>query len=374
MKSSPYVYPYTPFSDLANRAKTSTFANPEKVTLDELRAIAKELPQPAVVSTGDTVAERILSIFLDDRIRFGDLALIEDCRDFWLKKLDRFISTNNPLVFTLLGFPFKVPVPFKTDRRLPDMGEVLILARLAHIAALIKKEYTPGARIVIFTEGAFGHSVGISDDEANAYAARLNYFVGALGYEDVMEIRALSEMEAAPDFSDRFAKKISELKELFSSGDVDFKKAYDGAYVSISRIVSTREVPQELLFEVYNESSEDAALSPEARSVREDIRAKAQEAVIQYHAYLKVRDDLGFLENAVPDALALSVSPKPFRLGIQPIAEQCVRLPYHAVPVLNQDNLFTLEYLVDIWRDGRTYMPMMLEGDPDSAPFFYKVA
>lgn len=375
MKYNSYVYPYTPLKDLKDKTVRWELSDPRTVSVADLNGILASQPKIEPAIAGTTKAEQVLSIFLDPEILFGPAEFITDLRQDWLAALERFISKDEPIRFTLLGFPFKVPVKLKTDRVLPDMGELLILHRLDAIAKAIGRVYPRGAVIHIFTEGAFGPFVGVAKETADAYAQALQKMTADFGFGERLKIRDLSEMETAvPDFSRLFAEKITNLRERQASGDKAFKDKFDGAYGSIYRIVATDMYPDEDVMDAYNEALAGPLLPPNGATIRRDIESRVAEAVLKYHAYLEVRDDIGFLQQAVPDALALTVSPKPKRLGIIPVNRDCERLPYHGVAVLDERrNGFTIEYLIDIRREPRKFTPVRLEGDLDAAPFYYAV-
>lgn len=374
MKSNPYVYPYVPFVDLSDKKCTAFFETEKTVDAGSIRdLLARHFPL-ALKLEGDTVEERILSVFLDDEVRFGEKGLIADLRTHWIEAIRFFTRSNRQLEFTLLGFPFKAPVPLKTSRVLPDLGELLVIARLKKLICILRDTYAPGARITVFTEGGFAPLVGVGREEADEYAKRLNELNEAFGDESIV-LRSLSEMEGTVlDFHALWEAKTQHLKELYKIHDRAMVNAYEGAYDSIFRIVSTRREDMMILLDVYNENLADNEVSAEAGRVRKKLHDEADEAVFRYHAYLQVRDDIGFLARAVPHALALSVSPKPYRLGIQPIGKGCIRLPYHAVPVLNvRTDAVTLEYLIDLKRGNGVVTPVRLENDPEQAPFYYEL-
>ncbi len=108
------------------------------------------------------------------------------------------------------------------------------------------------------------------------------------------------------------------------------------------------------------------------KTIREDIRQRAHASIFQYYAYLRVRDDVQYLEKVVPRAVALSVSPEPNRLGVIPVNSECVRLPYHRVPVYDPlRGVFTIEYLIDLQRSPLSYSAVYFKKDKEEKPFYY---
>lgn len=255
------------------------------------------------------------------------------------------------------------------------MGEVLSLSRLKKITDYIKSIWSPGAIIHIFTEGIFGRFSGVSDQEWIGYREFLKKLIDLFDFSSNLKVHDLSEMEkVVPNFEEYYQRKIGELKELYQKKDPDFLAKYQGTYPSLFHIVSSRMYPEDLLLDVYNKNLPDETLSLEAREARNDIRKRAREAVFYYHAYLKIRDEINYLEKTIPGHLPLTVSPKTNRLAIIPVNEKCQRLPYHSLPVFySKENLFLLEYLIDIKRSNLHYQLIYFDQDQEDKPFYYLV-
>jgi len=372
MKSNPNVYPYTPFKNLANKETKNNFVSESIISFFDVKNILANIKNPEIKICGETVAEKIFSIFLDDEIRFGPKEFLLDNKENWLEKLNYFIQKKEKIQFSILGFPFKIPVPLKTDRVLPDMGEMLAINRLNYIAELCRQEYEPGIKITIFSEGGFDRTVGVPHNESVAYHNFLVKATKELEFDKNIDVLPLSMMEEVDNFENLYQAKIEFLKNLYNNGDEKYLEKYNGTKEAVYRIVSTINVDQEILMDVYNEDLQDNEVSSLVLEVRKDIEKRMHEAIFMYHAYLMVRDDLDFIEKKIPGALTLSVSPKPNRLGIFPINKELKRLPYHAVPVFDEKKFeFTTEYLIDIKREDAFFEKGYLRESDDKAPFYY---
>lgn len=373
--SNQYVYPYTPFHDLSEKSLSSVMLPEKIISTKKIIRLLKRLPKEKVSLKGKTSAEKIFNLFLHKSILFGPKNYVTNERTQWINKFNYFIQKNKPLQLTILGFPFKIPVPLKTDRTMPDMGEVLALKKLNELTELIKSVYTPGAKITVVTEGIFGSFNGVPEKEYNGYKTLLGLIINKLGWTKNLTLLKLDAMESLDkNFNSRFNTKIKAFERLFKQKDTAFINKYEGARESLLRIVNTKSlnVPIEVLMDVYNESLPKNNLSNAVKRIRRTILEEVHTMLIKYHAYLSVRDDLDFIQRRIPHAITLSVSPKPGRLGIIPINSQCIRLPYHGVAVYHkQKNLFTIEYLIDIKRDNKTYQPVLWSEDKEKKPFFY---
>lgn len=373
MKSNSEIYPYVPFADLSNKDIKNNFVEKKEISLEELKEFVLSLENPQPNIQGKTVAERILSIFMDENFFFGPREYIEENKKTWLDKLNYFISKKEPIQFTILALPFKIPVPLKTNRVLPDMGEVLFLLRLNLITQLIVNEYQPGAQITVLAEGVFSDFVGIEKIQADNYYQAIKGLNDKLGFGDNIKIIPLSVIkEYTADFDKAYKQKVNELKKLYQTNDKEFLKKYNNTYQVLGRIVAPPELDEQILMDVYNDQLADSQVADNIFKIRNQIKEKAHHAIFQYFAFFLVRDEIDLLEQLVPHSLSLSVSPKKDRLGIVPVNKDCVRLPYHAVPVYDK-NKFSLEYLIDIKRTKNKYILVYLKNDSDNTPFYYIV-
>lgn len=376
MKSNPYVFPSKDFFDLSFKKFFDNFQGEKQIDLFQLKKIVEEIKLPLIkIKPKKLLSEQILEFFLNPEIRFGSSRYIKENKDFFQKRLNYFIQNQKPIVFTLLGFPFKMPVSLKTDRTLPDMGEVLFLNRLFRIAEFIQENiYSPGVKIYVFSEDCFAPFVDLPLKEAENYHRFLLFLNKKLGFDRFIQIVRLKEMEKDPLFQEVFEKNLQENLKLYEKKDKEFLKKYRQTLKPIFRLVNSREFPLEVLMDVYNDQLKIKELSLNARKIRKKLLKKAQQAIFSYFAYLKTRDDLRFLEKKAPFALPLTVSPKPYRLGIWPIRKNCWILPYHGVPVFyKKENFWDLRYLIDLRREKKPILKVFLKEDKEAKPFFYEI-
>ncbi len=375
MKSNPYVYPYTPFANLSNSTFGNSFAE-KNVLFSDIQELVDNHPTVKISFDGNTVEEKLLSIFLHDDIRFGPKEYIEEDRQEWLNKFSYFVNQKRRIEATILGFPFKMPVLLKTNRTAPDMGEVLSLKRLHDLTNIVSSIYPPGMQITIITEGVFGRFNNQTKKECDGYADYLAGLVKKLHWGDTLSLASLDEMEKLSNtFEEQFHNKLMNFTSLFLQSDKSVVEKYQGAYESLLRVVNTRDLSldQSVLMEVYNDAKSDKEISTLAQSIRNYQKTAVQSLILNYLAYLAMRDDLNYLEKTVPGYIALTVSPKRGRLGIHPVNKDFLRLPYHGVPVLdNRAKTWSIEYLIDLKRMNKKITAMYLQNDSDTAPFYYE--
>jgi len=376
MQSNSYVFPSKDFQDLSLKRISDNFSEEKKIDFSEIKLILGQLDFPQIkINSSLKIEDQILSFFIHPEIRLGPKRYIKESENFFKKRIFYFYKEKKPISFTLLGFPFKMPVPLKTNRILPDMGEVLFLHRLYKIAEFLNKIYPFGVKIYIFGEGGFAPFVGVLSKEAQKYFDFLVFLNKKLNFDEFLEIYSLSEMEKEPNFKEIFEENIKKLETLYRQKDKEFLKKFKKVLKPIFRIVDSRKYPLGVLMDVYNDNLKFNDLTVGSKKARKELLGKTQKAIFRYFAYLKTRDDLNFLEKKVPFHLPLTVSPKLNRLGIWPIRRNCWILPYHGVPIFwEKENKWDLEYLIDLRRKSENITKVFLNEDKENKPFFYIIS
>jgi hypothetical protein len=319
---------------------------------------------------GKTTAERIFSIFLDECFLFGPSIFIQKSKREFINIINHFIELKKPINLSLLGFPFKIEVPLKTNRFLPDMGEILAIHKLKYLAECIKKEYSPGVKITIFTEEIFAKFIQVKQTRANAYINRIKFIIKKLGYSNAIKIISLSEVEKNSQFKKVFSENILEI-----SMDIKYKKGtgyekYKKSFNSVFRLIPTKNIPDKILFFIYKTKNNN--LLGIEKVIYKKIIKKTNKAIVKYLAYIKTKDDLKFIDKILGIYLPMSVSPKLGRIGILPISKDINILPYHGVPVKSyKSGEWNIKYLCDIKYGVDKYKEIYLKGDLDSKPFYY---
>lgn len=120
------------------------------------------------------IAEKIFNILYVNKRTFSQCnAEHEDhnCFAAHLNKITRCVEKNSKITSVLPAFPAKSPNASKTYSSLPDMGERLSLGFLNDICEQIKQFYSPGAEVIICSDGrVFNDLVKVKDTEVDAYA------------------------------------------------------------------------------------------------------------------------------------------------------------------------------------------------------------
>ncbi|MDP2789741.1 MAG: L-tyrosine/L-tryptophan isonitrile synthase family protein [bacterium] len=343
-----------------------------------MHEVARELLKvstPKIPRRSGSLEDRILAIFLNPNIRFGPQSFIVNSRAEWLDRIRYFTKRKKRIELTILGFPFKTPVTLKTNRTLPDLGEVLMLQRLHIITNLVGKVYPKGCRLTVFTEGPFAPFAHVTPGEARRYQRSLQYLAKIFSLTDTLRIIDLGSSERrVPGFRKAFTQKCQEFAALHARKERDFMKKYSSAFSSVFHIVNVRNVPEGMVRAAYRAYDGQRPISREANKLLRRLTVQTTRALIQYFAYLRLRDEFRLIPRAVPHALPLTVSPKQGRLGVLPINRATQILPTHGVPVYDtKRKCFSIRYLDDLRWENRSISKIYVSGDAEKLPFYYRV-
>lgn len=106
----------------------------------------------------------------------------ESCIAAHRERVARFVSRRATVDFALPAFPGKSPNRSKVIGVAPDMAEQLSLDFLRKICDQIQAIYSPGARIIICSDGhVFSDLVHIADSDITSYQSELRGMIGEAG-------------------------------------------------------------------------------------------------------------------------------------------------------------------------------------------------
>lgn len=178
-------------------------------------------------STTEQISTRILQLLLPHRRHVpGEQPPIPVAFTRQLNQIAQFVRVGEPLLFTLPGFPCKSPNPDKVLGTLPDEGERLSLAFLDDLCVAIKKVYSPGARMLICSDGhIFGDLIGVPDNDIDAYAKGIREIIRAESRTRIATfslanmLGSLSYDEKREQIVNSFAPSPQELHDWVHSDD-----------------------------------------------------------------------------------------------------------------------------------------------------------
>ena len=242
----------------------------------------------------------------------------ESCLAPHLLKIVSAIERGEPISFVLPAFPGKSPNPAKVLGPLPDMAERRALEFLQHLCDRIRQRYSPGAQIILCSDGrVFSDVVGMRDEDVTAYQKELSKMIADLGLTSISTFN-LEELDDQMSFDqmrshlmERYGEPLELLKASVRRGGEDQR-----LYCGITRFLV-----------------EDAMFPGQKRSrtaIQKECRVRAYEVIQRSKAWSEL------IESRFPDAVRLSIHPQGCgaeKLGIRLIEPDNWQTPWHGVAV-----------------------------------------
>lgn len=276
---------------LSNGRPYALFQKLRERNHDMLSSSPVRMERPFVIAE-EYVASAILDIVFRHRnLLPGSMGGSVLDREPHLEKIRAYIHRGEAIQLVLPAFPAKSPNPEKTTGVLPDLGEVLALRFLNALCEDIARVYSPGARIVICSDGrVFSDLVKVTDENVDAYAAGIRAILAEHGLvnlstynlEDVFGHLSYDAMRAA--LVDQFASPVESIRER----------------------VRSREEDRQLFNGIHRFIFEDRAVLEEGsrNSIRERSKAIAYAVIQRSNAWSAL------VERQFPRALRLSIHPQ----------------------------------------------------------------
>tara|TARA_B110001454_G_C12723340_1_gene436804 strand:- start:20393 stop:21547 length:1155 start_codon:yes stop_codon:yes gene_type:complete len=285
--------------------------------------------QPLVVATAKNILVDVMQFRRSAELQSAcDVATCDQCASPHLSKIITAVSKGEPVTFVLPAFPGKSPNPSKVLGPLPDMAERCALEFLQSLNDRIKRHYSPGARIILASDGrVFSDVVGLRDEDVTAYQNEISKMIETLGLnsistfnlEELYHSESFDEMRA--HLMDAHGESVETLKASVSRGKFLDSSIEDQEshrlYLGITRFLV-----------------EDAMMPGQTKSrssIQKECRVRAYSVIQRSKAWGEL------VERQFPDAVRLSIHPQACgskKLGIKLIEPDNWATPWHGVAVL----------------------------------------
>jgi pyoverdine/dityrosine biosynthesis protein Dit1 len=127
--------------------------------------------------------EQIVNVFQDFRMQPLPIDQFEELgKPALIDKMMPYISKNEPIRFTMLGYPMKSPNNRdKVLGTLPDLGEEVSLKNFGTFDKRIREVYEPGVNVTVISDGyVFSDLMEVSDDIVTEYHERNMEFTAGM--------------------------------------------------------------------------------------------------------------------------------------------------------------------------------------------------
>lgn len=249
------------------------------------------------------------------------------------QSIEQAYLEKRKLTFILPAFPAKSSNRNKTHSPLPDLGELLALQRLQKMCEQIELIYSPGAEVIICSDGrVFNDLVNVSDQDLTLYDQKI---ISMLREFDLSNLKTYS--------LDDFYKKNAKDRLL---GE------YAPALESIKEMVKTDSDALSMFNGIHRFIKDDLAFSSSFAS-KNQLHRESKEVAYQVIRRSRAWDNL--LATVFPNTLRLSIHPYPLthhKFGIELVKGQDRwATPWHNV-VLKMRDSYQLVKRIEALRMG----------------------
>lgn len=250
-----------------------------------------------------------------------------ECMGPHLPKVLEAVRENRKIRFVLPAFPAKSPNPAKVLGVLPDMAEKRALKFLNGLCDRIRSHYSPGAEIIICSDGrVFNDLIGIRDEDLTAYQKQIGVLIKKMGLNNLSTFDLHSVYSGNDhdqlrlDLMAKYGRPLEQLREKVKLGatesgsreDKDVHRHYCG---------TTRFLVEDSSFPGQTKSK---------NALQKECRAKSYEVIRRSNAWTEL------IAERFPDAIRLSIHPQACasqKLGIQLVGTSNWMTPWHGVAV-----------------------------------------
>lgn len=264
-------------------------------------------------------------------------SLCEACLAPHLGQVIAAIEAQQPIIFVLPAFPAKSPNPAKVLGTLPDMAERLSLEFLHALCKQIQNMYSPGARVVLCSDGrVFNDAVGVRDLDVTDYQRELSLLITEMSFTFLSTFN-LDDLYSGLDFNqmrhrlmEHYGEPLDVLKDAVRKGSqspchIDDEEVHR-QYCGITRFLV-----------------EDAMHPEQSRSrnaVQKACRPRAYVVIQRSRAWSQL------IAERFPHAVRLSIHPQTCgtsKLGIRLMEAENWMTPWHGVAMEVDENFVLLK-------------------------------
>ncbi len=287
---------------------------------------------------------------------------------FITQELDRILTINKTkqLKGFLLGFPFKCPVPIKTNYHMyPDLGELMFLYRLGQIAKTVSSSTEYKLKILILEEtDSLSEVFDISAEDCQIVQQRLKTAVKLLGLKGYVQIKPLYKSLGfnLKEYQENFHKILKEIK----SDPHQFQSLLDQVLPTIAMSVNKNQLSLEQSADFIKRSFQN--------KISERDHPELFECAYRYIAFSQIQKRSNFRQK-YSNYLQMTLCPKPCRVAVRPTLSKVKILPHHGVPVViekSKSKQFQIMYFGDFMQKYQN-SPIIEVTDKEDRFLFYQV-
>src|SRR3990167_2076611 len=252
-------------------------------------------------------------------------SICEACLEPHLRQVISAIKEQKPIIFVLPAFPAKSPNPAKVLGTLPDMAERLSLEFLSRFCKQIKKTYSPGAQVILCSDGrVFNDVVGIRDIDVTDYQRELLLLIKKMSLTPI-SIFNLDDVYSGLEFNQMRNKLMAQYGE-----PLDMLKDAVRKGSKMPRSIENEEVHRQYcgITRFLMEDAIRPGQLPSRNAIQKLCRQRAYIVIQRSRAWSEL------IGKHFPHAVRLSIHPQTwgtFKLGIRLMEAESWMTPWHGV-------------------------------------------
>lgn len=298
------------------------------------------------------------------------------------KKIKYFVDKNEPVKLYISMFPCKIPNPLKTSGPMPDLAEIISIARLIEICAVIKTVYKPGATFTILPDGRrFLKIARFPLETVTTYQNQLMRIAKDLGgedtifcldYADLLDMLTPKEKSHMEVLKEKYYEEYKQKYGLLSE-DIPFSKIkkhireheqkmhldklshkFFALFHSLLYTIYHKEIMELdkktrdiLALKVYDHLFSDSD-NAEVASLRSIILARSWNAAIAYITNISAIRELSPAEKIVSRSIRFDMHNIPGRIGLYTLYRSTKYTPFHTSGYIDGNGEMKVDFRVNL--------------------------
>lgn len=285
--------------------------------------------------------QSMVSFFQDNLISIGPKKNIEE-------EFKRVLSKNKKYIKgLLLGFPFKCPVPIKTNyHTLPDFGECMFIYRLGKLCQEVSQHTQKRLVINVAEEtNALATVFEVKNSICKTTQKKLAEYTNMLGFKEYIKFISLSSLIASDE--KKYKKKLTEEASYIEKNVSLYQTKLYNILPTIALSLPINSLTLLESRKLINRLFSNTATVKEHRTLLK--------TAYKYLAFTELQQEQAY-RNKIENYLQLSLCPKKGRVGIRPTVSSSKLFPHHGVPVVyikSGTKKFKIEYYIDFLTNSK---------------------
>ncbi len=280
-------------------------------------------------------------------------------------KIRRFVEEKEPIKIFFIAWPFKNYLnPLKTNRKTPDLGELIFVQRLLQINGAVQRKYPPGIEWTVLTEGeVYRDLLGASKEDAVLYLEGMKKFIKLLKGEEIIKTRDLKAEVQGSEFEEKYQRSLQIFREWDESW-ISFNTTIKPFIKVMFHSQDVSDIPLGDLMMIFY--GEEWDLTSRQKELKLSMLTEARKMAEKYVAFQEAKTEI--ISRKFAGYLHFGITYSSHRFSFEIPTK---RPPHHGVTLTSKWH-FDLVYLIEILKRPEQFAAVYVEDDQEKQPFYYK--